>query len=180
MARIPIQTLQEVLQESGLPLSGASAMKAQKPFAGQAIEGAVANRLNPQFQQLDAERKSKIETLASADRQLMQSLADPSFSGYLENPLDRERVAAGAQNILAGDVGLTGAKAGQLTKEYNDLVSQSEKLFADLYTQARAAQTGSSGELSIDEILDDALGFNEELNSLDDAELQSIINELGL
>lgn len=145
--RIPISTLQQVIQEAGLPLSGYDAMKNQKPYAEQNIAGVVEGQFSPQFGQLDEERKRKIETLAKVDSEFSKYLGDPNSKGYLENPLQREQALANAQNIGIADIGLTDQKYNALDDNQKNIISQSLNLYNDLIAQIKE-QEGGDGTAS--------------------------------
>lgn len=153
---VSLTELLDVIKKSGLPL-GERLTKTQKDIDNeQLLRGGVQDIYQPQFDQLDEEKKGKIQALANVDKQF-SSMFGKGGKYALENPMNTESLTAQGQNIALSDFSRVATKK-------NDLLKAFEKDVADavtLYGKVDPLKSEGDGTSLADfEYLRDTYGIN--------------------
>lgn len=123
---VSLTELLDVIKKSGLPL-GERLTKTQTDIDNeQLLRGGVQDIYQPQFDQLDEEKKGKIQALANVDKQF-SAMFGKGGKYALENPMNTEALTTQGQNIAFSDFSNT-------IKKKNDLLSTFEKDVANAVT----------------------------------------------
>lgn len=128
---VSITELLDVIKKTGLPI-GEKLTKTQQDIDNEnVIRSGVQGLYDPSLNQLDADKKAKIETLAGVDGKFSQ-LFGQGGKYQLRNPMDVERLTSGGQDIALSDFMRTAQSKNDLLKEFEKDVASATSLYGQI------------------------------------------------
>ncbi len=128
---VSINELLDVIKKSGLPI-GDKLTKTTNQLANEdTLRSGVQGLYQPQINQLDDEKKQKIQQLANVDRQFAQ-LFGQGGKYQLRNPMDTEALTSGGQNIALSDFNRVATQKENLLKTFENDVTRATTLYGKI------------------------------------------------
>jgi len=156
MANVTISELTDALKRAGLPVDDYQSMKKSLPFAKYSIKKSVYGS-DTKTPQLNEEGKAKIAKLSEVDQRLAGVYGEKGSSLYIENPMARENIYSGAEQIGYKTVQSVIDKIKQRRKELESESGDSLTFFRDLMAINKPDGGTDSGDIDFESLLS---GYN--------------------
>lgn len=139
MASFSIDELLGVLQKSGLPFGSGEEMKKASPFAKYPVQEQVFSQ-DHQIEGIKKGYMDKLAKVAQMDQKLAGVYSNPNSNMFIENPIAREKLRIGAENVGYKEAGDIIQRVPERTKELNDQADQALDVYKELVKEQVATE----------------------------------------